>query len=195
MPFVCPELKMRHYALIVGFVAMFGFGELVGIHQEREARNSLIDPNAQVLLTKALPPSFNPNDALLLSVFLPQAKTCYNCNALREFNDKLYYTSLPVVFRVKGEEVGNTSDVAYTMVFGIVSEDIQGGGQQTLPRIIYYVGHRSGSLARIDESGNVQYRYGSDEWRPAKDGSVLVSEVRQVFQQKWQNELASPRIQ
>ncbi len=198
MPFVDVPIGKKGWALLIGMVGMFGFGELMGIHLERvaqqRAHDALVDPVAQVLQEKANPLANNPTDALIWSAFLPQAKVCDTCNALQEFNKKPYYSSRPLVFRIRGEEVGNTSNVAYTMVLGIISRDSEGGGHQILPRIIYYVGHKSGSLARIDELGNVEYRVGFDQWRSAKDGSALVTEVRKVFQDKWKQELATQKM-
>jgi hypothetical protein len=196
VPFIDPGLKPRHLAVIFGFAAAFYLGELTGADIERKARESRIDPAVQVLLNKATfdPRTTNPNDTLLWSAFLPQARTCEECSALKEYNNRLYSYSRPVVYHIYGDEVGNTRDVGYTMVFGLVSIS-QESGQLVVPQITYYIGHRSGSLARIDGSGLVENRVGYDEWRPIKDGSVLVTQVRNAFQKKWQSELSTPRAQ
>ena len=169
---------------IIGFVCGMDYQEKKGATAVSKEVKELSHINLGFL--KA-----NPTDIAIWAGLLSEAKLCEECSALKEHVEVGFpaFSSRPLTLRIRGEDVGNSSSVGFTMVFGTLSAG-EGGYRELAPRIVYYVGHQSGAVARIDESGNVEHRVGN-EWRPKNGGSPLIEQARNAFRQKWADRLVT----
>jgi len=145
-------------------------------------------PEEVVMISRAnLNKNINPNDAAIWAGLLSQARICENCSGLREWAQGSWYMARPIALTMRSDD----PSVGYTMVFGQIGST-EGGGRTRVPMIAYYIGHRSGYVARVDgDTGKVEFRTSWGEWKPVEDGNPIVAEARRFFREKWNIQLAT----